>query len=262
MNDKARLFADVSGKAGPRLVLLHGFGGSHSAWRYVVGGLADSHRTIAYDLPGHGRSLKFPAAGPPKVAASAVLHDLDARGLERVHLVGHSMGGAVAVLIALAEPRRVASLTLLAPGGFGEIINVALIRRFAAATARHELAACLAEMLAAGREPDTEEVARIAGERREPGRSDLLMQIAAAMTRNGRQGAIPRSSLSALAMPATVAWGRLDRMLPVEQAIGLPENFKVRLFEHAGHMLPQECPGAIVDLIADTVFAGEQVARA
>jgi pimeloyl-ACP methyl ester carboxylesterase len=63
-------------------------------------------------------------------------------------------------------------------------------------------------------------------------------------------------------MPATVAWGRLDRMLPVEQALGLPENFQVRLFERDGHMLPEERPEAMAELIGDTVFAGERAARA
>ena len=120
--------------AGPKtVVLLHGFGGCHDIWREVTATLAPGIRTLAYDLPGHGLSLDFPGSGPAKTAARAVLADLAARGIARVHVAGHSMGGAVATLMALAEPETIASLTLLAPGGFGPEINGPLLRRYAAA---------------------------------------------------------------------------------------------------------------------------------
>src|SRR5882757_4225967 len=106
--------------AGPKtIVLLHGFGGCHDVWHEVTSALAPGIRTLAYDLPGHGLSLDFPGGGAAKTAARAVLAALAARQtsqMRRVHLGGHSMGGASATLMALTAPEKVASLTLLAPG--------------------------------------------------------------------------------------------------------------------------------------------------
>src|SRR5260370_38657882 len=98
--------------AGPKtVVFLHGFGGCHDVWRDVISMLTPGVRTLAYDLPGHGLSLHFPDSGPAKTAARAVLADLTARGMKKKgHLVGHSMGGAGATLMALTEPEKVACL--------------------------------------------------------------------------------------------------------------------------------------------------------
>lgn len=258
MNATPGLFAAASGDAGPWIVLLHGFGGSHAVWRRIASRLQGMHRLLAYDLPGHGRSRDFPDAGPPKVAVRAVLEDLDARGLTKVHLAGHSMGGAVATLVALARPDRVASLSLLSPGGFGETINAALLRRFASARTREDIADCLAGMRAPGSSASPVEVADIATERADPQATPILTRIAAAMTRADRQGAIPRESLAGISVPTTVGWGRQDPVLPVEQALALPDNLAVQLFEKAGHMLPDECPAAMAQLIADTVRTAER----
>ncbi len=108
--------------------------------------LAANYRVIVYDLPGHGRSVDYPNGGPPKIAARAVIEDLRLRGLTSVHLAGHSMGGAIATLVALGAQDVVASLTLVAPGGMGEEINAPLLRRFAAAQSAGEIAACLRDM--------------------------------------------------------------------------------------------------------------------
>ena len=128
------LFVKETGKGdGAPVVLLHGFGGSHRAWTPIQQSLSAETRVLAYDLPGHGDSFGFPDAGPPKVAANAILADLDARGIASAHFAGHSMGGAIAALTALFQPQRVASLTLLSPGGFGPEINQRLLKRYAAA---------------------------------------------------------------------------------------------------------------------------------
>ncbi|MBZ9810014.1 alpha/beta fold hydrolase [Mesorhizobium sp. BR1-1-9] len=243
------LYADERGVGSKTIVLLHGFGGSHDVWREVISLLPPSVRTLAYDLPGHGLSLDFPSAGPAKVAANAILGDLSARAIKRVHLVGHSMGGAVAALMALAEPAKVASLTLLAPGGFGPEINVPLLRRFARAQDLAEVQACLAAMSGPRAAPSRRMAELLCEMRGRPGQTEKLVEIAAAMTRGDRQGVIPRERLDALNMPVMVAWGSDDAVLPFTQVDDPPERFHVHHVLEAGHMLAEEAPDLIAEII-------------
>ncbi|TIP61672.1 MAG: alpha/beta fold hydrolase, partial [Mesorhizobium sp.] len=162
--------------------------------------------------------------------------DLAARQLTKVHLVGHSMGGAVATLMALADPGIVASLTLLAPGGFGPEINAALLRRYAAASGRRQIRASLAAMSAPRSLPPDHVVDALSLMRKQPGQLQALIDMAAAMTRDDRQGVIPRAQLDALDMPVMVVWGAEDPLLPVGQAEALPSHFHLHHVLDAGHM--------------------------
>ncbi|KAA3451920.1 alpha/beta hydrolase [Mesorhizobium sp. SARCC-RB16n] len=243
------LHAAEQGAGSKTIVLLHGFGGCQHVWREVISSLPTSARTLAYDLPGHGLSLDFPGAGPAKVAARAVLADLTARSVKRVHLVGHSMGGAVAALMALAEPEKVASLTLLAPGGFGAEINGPLLRRFAAARDPSDIRACLLAMSGPLTRPIDHTVDALGDMRGRPGQVERLIEIAAAMTSGDRQGVIPRDRLETLAMPVMVVWGSDDAVLPVTQTDDLPVHFHVHHVLGAGHMLVEEAPGLVATII-------------
>lgn len=97
--------------AGPVLLLLHGLGGSHDDWRRQVPEFARQYRVIAPDLRGFGDSeRREPFTVQQHARDVAAL--LDALGIDRAHVVGLSMGGAVAMELALAEPGRVAGLVL------------------------------------------------------------------------------------------------------------------------------------------------------
>ncbi|MFI8455146.1 alpha/beta fold hydrolase [Kitasatospora sp. NPDC085464] len=96
---------------GPPLVLLHALGERASDWDVVLPALAPGHHVHALDLRGHGDSGRPGAYGLPEMRDD-VLAFLDALGLARVDLVGHSMGGAVAYLLAQAAPQRVHRLVL------------------------------------------------------------------------------------------------------------------------------------------------------
>lgn len=110
--DGNRLHYHESG-AGPAVVLIHGLADDHRLWRYQRPALQDRFRTIGIDLRGHGRSSK--PAGPYSVPmfAADVLALLDALEIERVALVGLSMGGGTSQTFALAYPDRVRSLALV-----------------------------------------------------------------------------------------------------------------------------------------------------
>lgn len=247
MNDS--IHAAVRGNGKNVVVLLHGFGGCSGVWEDVVEHLNGVFTTIAYDLPGHGLSIDYPKAGSAKTAARAVLADLAARGIERVHLVGHSMGGAVATLAALLEPQRVASLTLLAPGGYGPEINAPLLRRYAAAICPEDIRACLVEMSSPDSTVSEHAVRHLAEMRDRPGQSEKLIEFVTAMTCDDRQGVIPRETIAALPMPVMVVWGTDDNVLPYSQAEGLPARFMIHHVLEVGHMLPEETPELVADIV-------------
>src|SRR5712671_2144210 len=91
------------------VVLLHGFGADLNTWMFTQPALAEGRRVIALDLPGHGGSTKDVGAGNPESLTEVVENAADMLGLERVHLVGHSMGGAIGALLALRRPERAAT---------------------------------------------------------------------------------------------------------------------------------------------------------
>ncbi len=82
------LYARAKGSGTTTIALLHGFGGGHNEWFDIQTDLARDGLVLAYDLPGHGRSLGHPAAGSVPATARAVLADLSARGIERIHVAG------------------------------------------------------------------------------------------------------------------------------------------------------------------------------
>jgi pimeloyl-ACP methyl ester carboxylesterase len=100
--------------AGPPLVLVHGAGGTHRHWPEELRALP-GRRVLALDLPGHGGS-PGPSLSSIGAYARSVLAALDALEIPSAVLAGHSMGGAIALTLALEAPSRVAGLALVATG--------------------------------------------------------------------------------------------------------------------------------------------------
>jgi len=247
------LHAREKGSGRETLVLLHGFGGHWMDWYDIQPDLARDARVLAYDLPGHARSLGHPAAGSASGMAKAILADLDARGISRVHVAGFSMGGAVATLMALRAPDRVASLTLLAPGGFGPDISEERLKNLASPDGTDGLRDAMNAMGAPGFEMPTKNVAVYAAMQSVPGQREKLAEIAGKIAKDGRQGEIPRDSLATLAMPVTVVWGTEDPVLPYAQSQGLPPSFHFIPVPGVGHMLPEEARKTVIQAIRTTM---------
>ena len=250
-------FAQTRRGDGDPLVLLHGFGGDHTGWFTVIPRLPNVP-TLAYDLPGHGRSLEAPGAGRAGAMAKGLIADLDARGIGRFHLAGHSMGGAVATLAATRAPGRVRSLTLLAPGGFGSEIAYDVLRAWAAASGRPAIARALRRMTAPGHETGAFEIGRVEAMRRRPGQMAVLDTIVRGLVdAQGKQGAIGRDAIRALPetldAPVTLMWGEVDPVVSVRHAEGLDDALDVTRLSGIGHMLMEECPREVAAAIAGTM---------
>lgn len=99
--------------AGTPLVLLHGVGSAARSWRHQLDGLSQGYRVIAWDAPGYGGSSRLAAPQPgAEDYASALRGFLGALGVERFHLVGHSLGCIMAARFARLHPERILTLTL------------------------------------------------------------------------------------------------------------------------------------------------------
>ena len=242
----------IGSRGGAPVVLLHGFGGTMATWASVTPLLEAGIDIVLADLPGHGGSLHAEGRGGAGRMAKAVLAALSSAGIEQFHLAGHSMGGAVSMLMALREPARVLSLSLVAPGGMAPEINAGLLAAFAKAKTVAELRAVLDGMVSPAYRWDDELLSEIAARRAEPGATEALAETYAAMFPEGPekgQGTLPRDQLAGLAMPVAVLWGDADEVLPYPKAGSLPANFRLTTVAGAGHMLPEEAPDAVAALI-------------
>jgi pimeloyl-ACP methyl ester carboxylesterase len=98
---------------GPALLLIHGYGSSHDSFLMIIPELARTHRVLAVDLPGFGRSDKYPGDYSPAALARRLFKLLDQKGIAQADLAAHSWGSSIAFTMALEQPRRVRTLTLM-----------------------------------------------------------------------------------------------------------------------------------------------------
>ena len=111
------------GGEGPDCLLIHGFGSDRLSWLGTTPALLPVVKVHALDLPGHGESGTDVGDGSLPGLARQVEAELAARALTRVHIIGHSLGGGIGLLLAAERPELVASLALLAPAGLGASID-------------------------------------------------------------------------------------------------------------------------------------------
>ena len=234
---------------GAPVLLVHGFGADLNTWMFTQSVLAEGRRVIALDLPGHGGSAKEVGAGDGESLTDAVEGALDALGSGRGHLVGHSMGGAVAALLALRRPDLVSSLTLIASAGLGPEINGSFIDGFVRMARRREAVEILGLLVhdpALLSRTMVEDVLRY---KRLDGVSAALARIAEAWFAGGRQLLDLTDRIATLAMPVQLIWGREDRIIPVTHAEGLASRFPVHIIEQAGHLPHMEKAAEVNRLI-------------
>jgi pyruvate dehydrogenase E2 component (dihydrolipoamide acetyltransferase) len=217
---------------GPPVVFIHGFGGDLYNWQFNQEALAESHVTYALDLPGHGGSTKDLGSGHVHVGGLAVA--------AKAHLVGHSLGGAVALDLALNHPERVASATLVCSAALGPEINMDYIDGFMQAKRRKQLQPVLEMLVADPAMVSREMIEEVLRYKRLDGVEAALNRIAGDNFAGGRQALELTGRLSELTVPVQVIWGKDDRILPVSHAQGLPASLPVTVLDGAGHMVHME----------------------
>jgi 3-oxoadipate enol-lactonase len=246
---------------GEVVLLLHGLGGSRTAWRPQLEGLSANHRVVAWDLPGYGASA--PLVGPLTfpALADAVARLLDALGADRAHVVGLSMGGMIAQHAAFHHADRVRSLGLLSTSpAFG-----------LDGTRPEDWRAARLAPLDAGRQPGDDAAGAITAIAGPDISTAAVAEQAAAMGRitgPALRRAVDclvthdlRGHLGQITAPALVMTGALDRETPPAYGQSLADALAAatfRIVPGAGHLLPAEAPAVVNSALVDHFARVEQ----
>lgn len=235
---------------GAPAVLIHGFGAELGSWRPFLAGVRDERPVLAIDLPGHGASPLGGAASLGDFVA-AVAATLAAEGVVEADLVGHSLGGAVATVLAASGALAVRSLMLLAPAGLGPDIDGAFLDGYGRARSEASLAPWMARLVADPATLPAGFIQATAKARASGDAAESQQRLAAALFPDGTQAFSTRPLLDALPMPVKVVFGRDDRIVPARHASGLPGTVAVHLFAGVGHLPQIEARDAVARLWAE-----------
>jgi pimeloyl-ACP methyl ester carboxylesterase len=271
-----RLVYHVGGDSHPKrpvLLLVHGIADSSATWAEVVPGLAERYVVVAPDLLGHGESDK-PRHDYSLGAYANVLRDLMiALGIERATLVGHSLGGGVAMQLAYQHPARCERLVLESTGGLGPEVSW-ILRALAAPGVEYLMPLIFPSVVrragdALGRRlhrigvrsPQLAQEWRAYAALTEPANRHPFVRTLRSVIDVGGQAvsAHDRLYLSSR-LPTLIVWGERDRIIPVAHAGAaqqLVPGSQLVVFDHAGHFPHAEEPGKFVDVLTEFVESTE-----
>ena len=225
------------------VLLLHGFGGDLDNWMFNLDSLAEKHRLLALDLPGHGQSVKTNVDPSLSGMATFVRKFLDVLSVSSVHVVGHSMGGAIAMQLASDSPETVKSLGLICSAGLGPDINSDYLRGFVEAQSQQELKLVLQQLFVDESLVNLQLVNDLLNYKRMDGVEATLKALSETLISAGEQTFLT-DNIVASGIPVLVIWGKQDRIIPVSHA----QNYsaaggscvEVEIFDSAGHMVQME----------------------
>jgi pimeloyl-ACP methyl ester carboxylesterase len=253
---------------GPAVLFIHGLLGSHRNWAHLVDALDTRHRVVAPDLIGHGASAK-PMGDYSLGAHAATLRDLlDHLGIARVTLVGHSLGGGIAMQFCYLFPDRVERLVLVSSGGLGRSVSPLLrsatlpgadwvLALAASGWVRNRAEAVGGTLRRLGVRPSADLTEGWLGfsSLGEAETRRAFLATARSVIDPGGQTVTAHDHLPmAIAVPTLVVWGTRDRMIPAWHATTAQQAIagsRVEMFEGAGHFPHLEQPERFALLLGD-----------
>lgn len=250
---------------GPPLVLVHGLASSSYSWSGVLDGLARDHDVIAIDLPGFGRSDQ-PAELAFEALPRAVVGVMDALELPRASLVGSSLGGTVAVVVAAQQPERVERMVLIDSAGFNlrredwpavlrlvASVPPALLER---APFRRRLARLALRQVFLDQSKVTDErVEEYAAPMLRPGAARSLRSLLLSPAADDQAF---QALLARVAAPTLILWGKEDRWVPVSDADRFGAALKgsrTIVLRRCGHLPQEERPAETLALVRSFLAA-------
>ena len=253
---------------GPSIILIHGITGRSDQWDPALGDLATAHTVLAPDLLGHGESAKPRGDYSLGAYASGVRDTMVALGIDRGTIVGHSLGGGIAMQFAYQFPERCERMVLVSSGGLGREVHpllraatlpgsewvlpwLAHPRLIGVGDGARRLLAKL--KLQAG--TDLAEMARgFASLSDREARSAFIETMRAVLEPSGqRVSALDRLYLAAH-IPTLIVWGEADDIIPVSHAHAAHEAIpgsRLVILEGVGHFPHVEDPDALLVALSD-----------
>jgi pyruvate dehydrogenase E2 component (dihydrolipoamide acetyltransferase) len=238
------------GKTRP-LLFLHGLGGNYGTWQVALGRLAERHRVVALDLPGHGKSSKPDASAFDYSLASlakAIAEAIETLKLKQPIVVGHSLGGAVAIQLALDLGDRIGGLVLIDGAGLGREIGAELRLLMAGEAGRDTARGLLALFYHDQRLVLDRGVDEMAMTQMQQGAWPAQQAAAnAAFDDAGQRFDLP-GRLSEVAQPVLIIWGAHDRVIPMSHgvdAITRLSDALLKVIPAAGHVPQVEAPDVV-----------------
>lgn len=259
---------------GPAIVLVHGLTGSSTTWREVMPVLAERFTVVAPDLLGHGESAKPRGDYSLGAFASGVRDLLVALGIDRATVVGHSLGGGVAMQLAYQFPERCERLVLVASGGLGKDVTP-FLRAVTLPGSEYVLPLLLSRQLhqvlsgaggllqRVGFRPGVvgAEVWRsYSGLSDTRGLQAFINTVRSVIDLGGQRVSARDRLYLAQEMPTLIVWGDRDQVIPVAHAHiahELMPGSVLRIVEGAGHFLPFECPEPFLDALSEFIATTE-----
>ena len=256
---------------GPAMLLIHGMAGSSRTWRAVLPKLSTHYRVVAPDLVGHGLSAK--PRGDYSLGAFAVwLRDLlDELGINRVTLVGQSLGGGVAMQFVHQHPQYVERLVLISSGGLGpevgwtlrvmsapgaELMLPVIAPQFAVALGERVRSRLSAWGIHNARAAETWAAYTSLADPR--GREAFLRTLRAVVDHRGQAVSAYSRLGFASGLPALLVWGQDDRIIPATHGeaahLALPGS-RLTVLPGVGHYPHVEAADEVVDAIEEFVMA-------
>ncbi len=220
-------------------MFVHGLGGSYETWSLNLPAFVERFRICAFDLVGSGSSDKPAIDYSVPSLADFLARFLDALGgdWQRVSLVGHSLGGAIALAFASRYPERVERLVLVDSAGLGPEIDGELLNLVRAEPTTDGIRAELTHFFAHQGLVQQALVEQLYQQRLQPGAREALLSTTEAAFGGNRQRIDLRETLVSLHNKALVVWGKADSVIPVshaQQASGALGS-RVEVFESCGH---------------------------
>ena len=254
--------------SGPPVVLVHGIGDSSATWAPVLPTLARRHLVIAPDLLGHGSSDKPRADYSVAAYANGVRDLLGVLGVERATLVGHSLGGGVAMQFAYQFPERTERLVLVGSGGAGPDVTPVLramtlpgaavalgLLRMPTARLQVGAAVALLRMLGTDLGQDAPDLLRMVDALPDAtARAAFIRTLRAVVDWRGQVVTMLDRCYLTRGMPTMLEWGGRDAVVPVAHAHRVHDAMpgsRLEIFDDAGHFPFHTDPRRFVALLEE-----------
>jgi pyruvate dehydrogenase E2 component (dihydrolipoamide acetyltransferase) len=223
----------------PHVVFVHGLGGSLTTWSLNLSAFAEQFRICALDLIGAGNSAKPDTDYSIAALASFLAQFLATLGPEwqKVNIIGHSLGGAIALAFAGSHPQQVERLVLVDSAGLGPEINHIVLDLMCAEPTQEHLRSELSLFFARPDQAQQTLVDQLYQQRTQPGAHEALVATANAAFADGKQQNDLRYTLAKLNMPVLVVWGDTDAVIPVahaQEASRAPQG-RMEILAGSGH---------------------------